>query len=147
MASQIFPKRILVVDDNHDAADLTAQLLEMHGHIAAAAYDGQQGIEVAIQFLPDVVLLDIAMPGLDGFDVATALRQVPALQKSVLIAYTARNDDATRARAATSGFDRHLVKPARLDVILQTVEQTKRITVAGCVTSLSGPVLNGTVRF
>lgn len=127
MASQNSPKRILVVDDNRDAADLTAQLLEMHGHIAAAAHDGHKGVELAIEFVPDVVLLDISMPGLDGFDVAKALRQMPVLQKSVLIAYTARNDEATKVRALASGFDRYLSKPSKLEIILQTVEQTQRV--------------------
>jgi CheY-like chemotaxis protein len=121
MASLSPPKRILVVDDNRDAADLTAQILSMHGHVAAVAYDGSGSIKTAMEFVPDVVLVDLGMPIMDGFEVAAALRKVPALERSVLIAYSAWSDAATRARAFASGFDTHIAKPARLDEILQTV--------------------------
>lgn len=125
MASQISPKRILVVDDNSDAADLTAELLQMRGHVSAAVYGGQEAMQKALDFAPDVVLLDLGM-GTDGFAVAIALRQRPSLQQPVLIAYTARNDEATKTRALACGFDRHLLKPAKLEVILQIIEQTQR---------------------
>lgn len=128
MASQYPPKRILVVDDNRDAADLTAQLLELHGHVTAAAYGGSEGIEVAIKFVPDVVLLDLGMPAVDGFAVAAAIRRIPSLEQSVLVAYTAWNDTATRNRALASGFDSHVVKPANLELILEMVDSTRRGT-------------------
>lgn len=121
MAYQFVPKRILVVDDNCDAADLTAQLLALHGHIAFVAYGGKQGIEAAIDFIPDVVLLDLGMPEVDGFAVAIALRQMPALQQPSLIAYTAWSDARTLQRTRSVGFDQHMIKPAKVEDILAMV--------------------------
>lgn len=126
MASQFLPKRVLVVDDNRDAADLTAQLLELHGHVAAVAYGGRQGIQMAIDFAPDVVLLDLGMPELDGFAVASALRQLSALRQPALIAYTAWNDAEIRQRTYEVGFDQHMVKPAKFEDILFTVANSIR---------------------
>lgn len=126
MASQFPPKRILVVDDNRDAADLTAQLLELHGHVAVAVYGGRQGIQAAVDFAPDVVLLDLGMPEVDGFAVANALRRMPALQQPALIAYTAWNDAETRQRTRAEGFDQHMVKPAKFEDILAMVAATQR---------------------
>ena len=119
-------KRILVVDDNREAADLTAQLLSLHGHVAAVAYDGNEGIQTALDFIPDVVLLDLGMPIVDGFTVATMLRRVPALDRAVLIAYTAWHDASTRAKAMASGFDQHIVKPASMDDLLRAVTCVER---------------------
>lgn len=126
MASQFVPKRILVVDDNRDAADLTAELLGLHGHITVAAYGGKQGIRAAIAFVPDVVLLDLGMPEVDGFAVASALRQTPTLQQPTLIAYTAWNDAQTRQRVLDAGFDQHMVKPAKFEDVLIMVGTTQR---------------------
>jgi CheY-like chemotaxis protein len=126
MASQFSPKRILVVDDNRDAADLTAELLELHGHITAAAYGGKEGIQAAIDFDPDVVLLDLGMAEVDGFAVASTLRQMPQFRQPVLIAYTAWNDAETRQRTQAHGFDQHIVKPAKLESILAMVESVSR---------------------
>ncbi len=126
MASQYPPKRILVVDDNRDAADLTAELLVMHGHVAVAAYSGREGITRAVEFVPDVVLLDLGMPVVDGFAVAVALRQIRSLDQAVLVAYTALNDTTTQSRAIASGFDSHVVKPAKLELILEMVDRTRR---------------------
>lgn len=113
MAPQFVPNRILVVDDNCDAADLTAQLLTLHGHIAFVAYGGKQGIEAAIDFIPDVVLLDLGMPEVDGFAGAIPLRRMPALQQAALIACTAWSDARTLQRARSVGFDQHMIKPAK----------------------------------
>lgn len=121
MATPLPPKRILVVDDNRDAADLTAQLLSLHGHEAAVAYDGNEGIQIALGFIPDVVLLDLGMPVVDGFTVATMLRRVPALDRALLVAYTAWHDAATRAQVMASGFDQHVVKPASMDDLLRVI--------------------------
>ncbi|MRX07152.1 response regulator [Pseudoduganella sp. FT25W] len=126
MASQYPPKRVLIVDDNRDAADLTAELLGLHGHVTATAYGGREGINRAVEFVPDVVLLDLGMPVVDGFAVAIALRQIRALDRAVLVAYTAWNDTATRNRTIASGFDSHVVKPAKLEMILDMVDRTRR---------------------
>jgi CheY-like chemotaxis protein len=126
MGSQFSPKRILVVDDNRDAADLTAELLELHGHITAAAYGGKEGIQAAIDFDPDMVLLDLGMPEVDGYAVARTLRHMPQFRQPVLIAYTAWNDAETRQRTKAHGFDQHMVKPANLESILAMVESAHR---------------------
>lgn len=126
MASQFSPKRVLVVDDNRDAADLTAELLGLHGHIAIVAYGGKQGIQVAIDFGPDVVLLDLGMPEVDGFAVALALRQMKALRQPALIAYTAWNDSEIRQRTHAGGFDQHIAKPAKFEAILAMVGTVQR---------------------
>ncbi|MRX10178.1 response regulator [Pseudoduganella sp. FT25W] len=126
MASQFSPKRILVVDDNRDAADLVAELLALSGHVTAAVYGGEAGIESAAAFAPDVVLLDLGMPVVDGFAVAAAVRQLAVPVQPVLIAYSAWNDPATRSRAIESGFDDYLLKPARFDELLQRVVSTGR---------------------
>jgi CheY-like chemotaxis protein len=121
MASAFPPKRILVVDDNRDAADITAALLEMHGHIAFAVYGGKDCIQRAAALVPDIILLDLSMPVIDGFEVAASLSQYPQLRSVVLVALTARSDAETRARTAAAGFREHLVKPIQIEKIVQAV--------------------------
>lgn len=115
------PKRILVVDDNQQAADITAELLGLHGYATAVAYSGLPGLEKARTFEPDVVLLDLGMPGMDGYQVAGALRALPDFDHVTLIAFTAWGDAVTRQRVRDTGFDGHLVKPASLDNILAAI--------------------------
>lgn len=133
MASAVSPKRILVVDDNRDAADLTAALLEMHGHLAFAAYGGTTCIARAAELVPDVILLDLSMPDLDGFSVAAALSQYPQLKSTALVALTARSDAETRARTAAAGFREHLVKPIPIEKILQTLNLPIAQNMAGAM--------------
>ncbi len=113
--------RILVVDDNHEAADITAELLDLHGYTTAVAYSGLPGLDKARTFEPDVILLDLGMPGMDGYQVAGALRALPDFDHVTLIAFTAWGDPVTRQRVRDTGFDGHLVKPASLDNILQAI--------------------------
>ncbi|HKB00845.1 MAG TPA: response regulator [Gemmataceae bacterium] len=103
--------RLLVVDDNRDAADSLAMLLGLWGHEPRVAYDGQAALRAARAEPPDAVLLDLGMPGLDGYDLAGALR--PA----ALIAVTGYADPAHRERAAAAGFDHFFVKPVDLDAL------------------------------
>lgn len=121
MASAHPPKRILVVDDNRDAADMTVALLQIYGHMALAAYGGQECVQRATDLLPDVILLDLSMPGMDGFSVAACLSQSAKLKCIPLIALTARNDADTRARTTAAGFREHFVKPIPIEQILQTL--------------------------
>ena len=121
MASAFPPKRVLVVDDNRDAADMTVALLQFYGHMALAAYGGQECIQRAADLIPDVILLDLSMPGMDGFSVAASLSQSPALRRIPLIALTARNDADALARTAAAGFREHLVKPIPIEQIVQTL--------------------------
>lgn len=102
-------KRILIIDDNQDAAELTAQLLELHGYRTAVAFGGREGVKTALEFIPDVLLLDLGMPDLDGYAVARMLRAERQMHSVVVIACTAWGDVDTRAKTAASGFDHHVV--------------------------------------
>jgi CheY-like chemotaxis protein len=115
------PKRILVVDDNNEAADITAELLGMYGYQTATAYDGRSGLETARSFVPDAILLDLGMPGMDGYQVAGALRALPDFDHVALFAFTAWGDAITRQRVRDTGFDGHIIKPASLDTILSAI--------------------------
>ena len=123
MSSPILPKRVLVIDDNYDAADLIAELLQIHGHDAVTAYSGMDGLNKAFSFAPHLVLLDLGMPGMDGFAVAASLRGNTAYPQPYLVAYTAWNDVATKDRVRASGFDRHMTKPANFQEIVELVQQ------------------------
>ena len=103
--------RVLVVDDNVDSAEILATLLRMSGHDVRTAYTGPTALEAAVAHLPDVVLLDIGLPGLNGYEVARRLRQDPQLKGVRLVAMTGYGDEADRQLAQEAGFDRHLVKP------------------------------------
>ena len=106
------PRRVLVVDDNQDAADSTAMLLGAIGAEVRVAYDGQGALCVLDVWRPDVVLLDIGMPGMDGLEVARRIREKPALDGVRLVALTGWGQSEDIARTRASGFDTHLVKPA-----------------------------------
>jgi len=108
-------RRILVVDDNADAAASMAMLLELSGHEVAVASDGEQALVTAAAFVPEVVILDIGLPRLDGYEVARHLRKMPALRQVLLIALTGYGQREDRAAAQAAGFDHHLVKPADPD--------------------------------
>ena len=109
--------RVLVVDDNVDAAQTVAMLLDMSGHESRMAHDGPGGLEAVLAWQPDVVLLDIGLPGLNGFEVARLIRQQPLHKNVVLVALTGYGLEADRQRSREAGFDHHLVKPADFDEI------------------------------
>lgn len=112
--------RILVVDDNVDAATTLAMLLEMMGHRTSTAHDGMEAVQVAIREHYDVVLLDLGMPIMDGFQAAVFLRQLePA---PLLIACSAWHDPDSRRRTTELGFSSHLAKPVRLDALEAALE-------------------------
>jgi signal transduction histidine kinase/CheY-like chemotaxis protein len=104
-------RRLLVVDDNQDAADSLAVLLRLQGHEVRVAYSGMAALEMTKTYSPDVVFLDIGMPGMDGYEVARRLRQQPGLGNVVLAALTGWGQQEDRRRTAEAGFDHHLVKP------------------------------------
>jgi CheY-like chemotaxis protein/two-component sensor histidine kinase len=110
-AAQSRPQRhrILVVDDNRDAADMLATLLEHAGHEVATAYDGFEALERASAFRPELVILDIGMPRLNGYDTARRMRERDRDVR--LVALTGWGEDADRRRSTEAGFDAHLVKP------------------------------------
>lgn len=119
-------KKVLIVDDNQDAANIIKQLLELHGHIIETAYNGKHGIDVAREFRPDVILLDLAMPVMDGYTAATAIRQIPEIAQTVLVALTIWDDSEVRARVAAHGFDFHVTKPANLHMLLYAITVQRR---------------------
>ena len=108
------PMRVLVVDDNVDAAQMLHTLLEHLGHELAMAHDGERALELAREFRPDVALLDIGLPVIDGYEVARRLRQEIG-NKIRLVAVTGYGQESDRKRTREAGFDRHLVKPIAFD--------------------------------
>ncbi|HEX2541516.1 MAG TPA: response regulator [Caldimonas sp.] len=107
------PRRILIADDHQDAADLLAQLLLWEGYEVLAAYDGIQALHASRAFQPDLAILDINMPGMDGYSVAAAMRRErPANRDFVLLAMTAYSQPSDIAQALRAGFDQHIAKPA-----------------------------------
>jgi signal transduction histidine kinase/DNA-binding response OmpR family regulator len=111
MARAAVVRRILVVEDNADVAETTATLLALAGHEVALAKDGLQALQLATEFLPDVVLLDIGLPLMDGYEVARRLRQMPQTAAALLIALTGYGQKGDRQRGREAGFDGHLLKP------------------------------------
>jgi len=102
------PMRILVADDNRDAADSLQRVLALFGHEVRVAYDGETAVRISGEFRPRVAILDIGMPGTDGYEVARSLRRQGGV---TLVALTGWGQDADRRRAADAGFDHHLIKP------------------------------------
>lgn len=105
-------RRVLVVDDNQAAADLLGMVVKMLGHEIRTAGDGREAIEVAAEFQPDVVLMDLGMPKMNGYEAAQHIRQQVWGQKMMLVALTGWGQDEDRQRTKSAGFDHHLVKPA-----------------------------------
>jgi PAS domain S-box-containing protein len=117
-------KRIIVADDNDDQVESLAMLLRLMGHTVSVASNGPQAIEQAISSTPDLMLVDIGMPGMDGYEVARRIRQHADLRNVLLVAQTGWGSDLDRERSAAAGFDAHLVKPvtpATLEEVLRAV--------------------------
>jgi signal transduction histidine kinase/ActR/RegA family two-component response regulator len=120
-ARQVAARRILVVDDNADAADTLAMMLQLDGHDVQAVYRGQEALERLSSFDAHTVLLDIGLPGMDGYEVARRMRQQPRGPSLHLIALTGYGQPDDRARALAAGFDDHLVKPVAPDALTQAL--------------------------
>jgi PAS domain S-box-containing protein len=104
-------RRVLIVDDNVDSAELLGALLEVDGHAVELAHDGPAAVTAARAFGPDFVLLDIGLPGLDGYHVIRELRGMPAVAAATIVATTGYGREEDRARCLAAGFDEHLTKP------------------------------------
>jgi CheY-like chemotaxis protein len=117
--------RVLIVDDNRDGAQGLALMLDIEGHEVRTAADGLEALKIAEEFQPHVVLLDIGMPGMDGYETARRLRARPWAQSALLCALTGWGQEDDKRRARTAGFDRHLVKPI-------DPEEISRIVAAVC---------------
>lgn len=111
------PRRMLIVDDNEDSARSMATLQRLRGHETRTAFAGPDAIATAAEFVPEVVLLDIGLPGMDGYEVARRLRAMPALTGTFLVAMSGYGSPEDLARARAAGFDEYLVKPADLDLL------------------------------
>jgi PAS domain S-box-containing protein len=121
-------RRVLVVDDNRDAADSLAILLRFSGVEAHVAHDGSAALEAMRVFHPEIVILDLGMPGMDGYDVARRIRQHRKYEDVVLIALTGWGQPEDRKRSNEAGFDHHLVKPVEVDALqalLASLDATK----------------------
>jgi CheY-like chemotaxis protein len=121
-------RRLLVVDDNEDAANSLALLLKLKGHHVEVAHHGRAALTIAERYLPELIFLDIGMPGMDGYEVARRLRQHPDLKNVVLAALTGWGQQEDRRRSAEAGFDHHLVKPPEpnlVDSLLSDLGQRK----------------------
>jgi CheY-like chemotaxis protein len=116
-------RRILIVEDNVDAAETLQLLLRMSGYDTRAAYEGTAAIALAREFDPHVVLLDIGLPGKDGFEVARELRALPQTKSALLIALTGYGDDQDRNRAKEAGFDTLQVKPLEPEALEKILEE------------------------
>ena len=117
--------RVLVVDDNEDAANSLATLLEVMGYEVRTAYDGPEAIEAADEFLPAVALLDIGLPRLSGYDIARHVREQRG-KDVLLVAITGWGQEDDRRRAREAGFDEHLVKPADFTRLVRLLHGTPR---------------------
>jgi signal transduction histidine kinase len=112
------PQRILIADDNEDFADIMARLLRCKGgHEVQVVYDGRAALRILQTFRPEVAFLDIGLPGIDGYELAHRLRQLPGLEEVMLVALTGYGHDEDRRRALEVGFDEHLTKPVGFDTL------------------------------
>ncbi|MCE9525569.1 MAG: response regulator, partial [Planctomycetales bacterium] len=126
------PLRVLVVDDNTDTVLTFAILLKASGHDVRTAHDGPTGVEAALAYLPDVALLDIGLPGLNGYEVAKRIRQEPTLQNAVLVALTGYGQETDREISRQAGFNHHMVKPANFDKLQQILANVaEQVTPVG----------------
>jgi DNA-binding response OmpR family regulator len=120
------PLRVLVVEDDEDTAASMALLLRLDGHEVRVAGEGGAALREAQDRPPDVVLLDIGLPGLDGYEVAKRLRERAAGKQPLVIAVTGRDQDEARRRSAEAGIDLHLLKPADPDGLRQMLKRWHR---------------------
>lgn len=119
--------RLLIVDDNVDGADALAWLRRSQGHSVAVAYDGRSGITLARKFLPELAIIDLAMPSLDGLEVARQLRAEPWAANLRLVALSGYGQGEDRRAAIDAGFDHHMTKPAELDALEQVLREARHL--------------------
>ncbi len=125
-----FTCRILIVDDNKDSAQSLAMMLRLRGAEVSTAYDGLEAVQRAEQFQPNVILLDIGMPKLNGYDAARRIRAQPWANGTVLIAMTGWGQEEDKRRAEEAGFDHHLTKPIE-PAALEKALATRQVGVSG----------------
>jgi PAS domain S-box-containing protein len=119
-------RRVLVVDDNVDAAESIALLVRLWGHEVHISHTGPEALRAAEEYQPDIVMLDIGLPGMNGYEVARRLRQQPHFQHTILAAITGYGQEDDRRRSAEAGFDHHLTKPVEPEALEKLLEERKR---------------------
>jgi PAS domain S-box-containing protein len=122
-STHVDARSVLVVDDNRDAADSVAALLELRGHRVWVAYDGPSALAIAAERSPEVVLLDIGLPGMNGYEVATRLREMERTRSSTIVALTGYGQEEDRQRSEQTRFDAHLVKPVDSETLYRLIER------------------------
>lgn len=138
--------RILVVDDNRESAKTLAQLIDLLGHTTKTAFDGPTAIEIAAEYRPDLILMDIGMPDMNGYEACRLLRKNPALDSTVVVAQTGWSEKRHNHMSKDAGFDLHLVKPIDLsvlqdllaDVVAKRAEGSERFLVEQVVDEVGG---------
>lgn len=123
----LVPRRVLIVDDNHDAAESTALIVGAAGHTVEVAYDGPMALSIAASFKPEVALLDIGLPGMDGYELAKRLRQLPGMEKALLVAISGYGTEDDRRASKEAGLDCHLVKPVDPDALARLLATAAEI--------------------
>jgi CheY-like chemotaxis protein len=123
------PMKVLIVDDNIDSAQTSLWMLDLMGHKGTLAHEGVRALEIARDLKPDVVLLDIGMPGMDGYEVCRQLRRMPEMKNKTVIAQTGWGQESDRQKAFAAGFDHHITKPVSLDLLTQLLADV-RLTAA-----------------
>lgn len=125
IAQESAHSRILIVDDNQDACDTLCALFEADGYTVSVAYDGHQAVEVAKDVLPGVIVLDIGLPGIDGYEAARRIRKLPGGEKIRMIALTGWGQENDKRLAMEAGFDHHLVKPVDFNVLSTCIAERR----------------------
>jgi CheY-like chemotaxis protein len=115
------PRRVLVVDDNRDAAQTLGEALEEEGHTTRVTFDAPAALRLAEEFQPEVAVLDIGLPVMDGYELGRRLRALPSLRRLRLIALTGYGQDSDRTRSEEAGFDAHLVKPVDVAAVSHAI--------------------------
>jgi CheY-like chemotaxis protein len=129
-AGRVGPRRVLVLDDNRDAAESLGMVLKLLGADVRVEYNGEDALKAFTTYKPEVALLDIGMPGMDGYEVARQIRAQPEFQDVTLIALTGWGQEYDRRRSQSAGFDYHLIKPADI-AVLETLLHSHEDRVRG----------------
>ena len=126
-----FGRRILIVDDNEESAETMALLLGLKGNHVEKARDGFEALEAVHRFDPHVVLLDISLPKMDGYQVCEAIRSKESASKTIMIALTGWGEEGDRLKSMQAGFDDHLVKPVSVDDVMEVLTRLAEQAASG----------------
>jgi CheY-like chemotaxis protein len=121
MATAPTQRRVLIVDDNVDGAAMIAALLELHGAVTKSAASGEEALQIAPTFRPDIVFIDIGMPAMDGFAVLSEMKKLPVVRDARFVALTAWGHGQIGERVKAAGFAHHIQKPASITTLLNEV--------------------------